>query len=939
MRNFSNIFICLTISALHAASIYSMNNPQASARDSIQILLKKGNDLINKGDYQKTLSAAKEIHRLRLSNYAPDDPRIINSFINLAYAFNLLTLYDSAQYYLDKAEYYYQVNHMPEGVEVGDLYSTMGLINQNRGNYLQAKEYYAHAEEIMTHQNDRFSIDDLIILYLRFAEVERLQENYQASLNYFQKALRLMQHVKNNENFLLNYYSGVALVYSKMNAHAESFEMQMKAINLAKIDSSRNSFRLALLYNNLGWDLLKTNQLESAHSYLMRSYQYYQTTGFKGTYYINNLESLGGLYNLEHNYPKALAYYQQALQLLSGDFNPKDNLSNPSEEKVFPSPQTLTVLKSKSICLNNYYNQELDIKYLNAAIQTALLAITVIEELRNTYQSYESKVEIAAHEYSIFKLSFQLLDKAFNKTHDKKYSQLAFTVSEKSKSAALLSSLREINAREFGNIPDSLLSKENILARDISLYKNKIYEETQETNPDNNKINTWKKYLFEAQQKHDQVIHLFESKYPTYYSLKYDKTVVNVNVLQRKIPANTTILEYVLNDSLLTVFAVSRNTFYMYSRNIDSSFYELLTDYMNEFHLFDFSRQSYTDFTKYCWNSKSLYDYLILPLSDYIRGKNLLIIPDAQLSYLPFETLIDQLPDEHTPNHFRDLNYLIYDYAISYAYSSTFYCQVNDQKNSRQGTRLLAFAPEYSPDLDINSYRTPYVTRQKFREELYPIPGVLEEVNAIKQLIPTDLYSGEKATESNFKRVAEKYDILHLAMHAVIDNKDPLFSKLIFTLEKDTFQDGLLNTYELFGMKLNARMVVLSACNTGEGDYSKGEGVISLARGFVYAGSPSLIMSMWEVEDKSGSMIMKWFYKNLLKGETKAEALRNAKIRYIQEARPENIHPFFWSSFVVMGNMQPLYKKDLPVFWIFLLSGILLISLSFIAYRRIKNTR
>jgi CHAT domain-containing protein len=195
------------------------------------------------------------------------------------------------------------------------------------------------------------------------------------------------------------------------------------------------------------------------------------------------------------------------------------------------------------------------------------------------------------------------------------------------------------------------------------------------------------------------------------------------------------------------------------------------------------------------------------------------------------------------------------------------------------------------------------------------------------------------ATESNFKKVAGNYAILHLAMHTVIDNKNPMYSKLIFSQTPDTLNDGLLNTNEIFGLKLKANMVVLSACSTGDGGYSKGEGVVSLARGFVYAGCPSLLMTLWEVEDKSGVLLMKSFYRNLLKGQSKANALRNAKIEFLRGAKAENSHPFFWSSYVIMGNADPLYYN----IWLIIIgtSSIVMVCgvvlLIFLGKRKVKS--
>ena len=231
-----------------------------------------------------------------------------------------------------------------------------------------------------------------------------------------------------------------------------------------------------------------------------------------------------------------------------------------------------------------------------------------------------------------------------------------------------------------------------------------------------------------------------------------------------------------------------------------------------------------------------------------------------------------------------------------------------------------------------------FITRQrKYRKDLYPIPGVIDEVNAIKNLIPSEVYIGKDATETNFRNIAENYDILHLAMHTVIDNENPMFSKLIFTFGQDTINDGLLNTFEIFSLKLKARLVVLSACSTGEGNYNQGEGVMSLARSFAYAGSPSILMTLWEVEDKSGIKLMKDFYASLIKGMTKPEALRNAKIKFIKGARPENSHPFFWSAYIALGNTDPLYNRFFPRIIILAVSVALILVFLALRYRRRKH--
>jgi CHAT domain-containing protein len=167
--------------------------------------------------------------------------------------------------------------------------------------------------------------------------------------------------------------------------------------------------------------------------------------------------------------------------------------------------------------------------------------------------------------------------------------------------------------------------------------------------------------------------------------------------------------------------------------------------------------------------------------------------------------------------------------------------------------------------------------------------------------------TGRLATERLFKQYASNYDILHLAMHTRVNDDYPLSSVLKFSPEQDTTEDGLLHTYEIFGMKLNSRMVVLSACSSGSGKLEKGEGINSLARAFLYAGTESIIMTLWDVEDGASRKLITYFYEFLAKGHNKDKALRLAKLKYLDNLQYlKEGHPYFWSGYVVHGNNKPL---------------------------------
>jgi CHAT domain-containing protein len=183
------------------------------------------------------------------------------------------------------------------------------------------------------------------------------------------------------------------------------------------------------------------------------------------------------------------------------------------------------------------------------------------------------------------------------------------------------------------------------------------------------------------------------------------------------------------------------------------------------------------------------------------------------------------------------------------------------------------------------------------------------------------------AKESVFKKVAGNYRIIHLAMHTYLNDQNPMNSAMIFSQDNDSPEDGFLYTYEVYGIPMKARMVVLSSCNTGNGILSSGEGILSLARGFLYSGCQSVVMSMWEVDDKSGTEVMKMFYDNLLKGKSKAQALKDARTSYLKNASQLRSHPYFWSSLVVYGENKPVYSKHGMPLIVTCFLGILAVSL------------
>ncbi|MEL6561814.1 MAG: CHAT domain-containing protein, partial [Bacteroidota bacterium] len=313
--------------------------------------------------------------------------------------------------------------------------------------------------------------------------------------------------------------------------------------------------------------------------------------------------------------------------------------------------------------------------------------------------------------------------------------------------------------------------------------------------------------------------------------------------------------------------------------------------------------------------------------------KDLIIIPHGELWNLNFDLL---LTEETTSNNPKDFPYLLKDYNISYANSATLLFQDSFKEKQRTAGNCLAFS--YSDSLSlVNDSESSFMSFNTLRKAGDDLPGSRREIAAVAKIIDGNYYFGKEASEKNFKEQAEKYNILHLALHGEIDNQDPNNSKLYFTASKDSIEDDFLYTHELYAMDLPSELTVLSACNTGAGKLAKGEGIMSLGRAFQYAGTKSLMLSSWEVSDGVAPELMKAFYSYLKDGKSKSESLRLAKLGYLQNAPAERSYPYYWGNFFILGDDSSVSLEREKPFTIYLIFGVLIIFfMSGVYYARRK---
>jgi CHAT domain-containing protein len=215
---------------------------------------------------------------------------------------------------------------------------------------------------------------------------------------------------------------------------------------------------------------------------------------------------------------------------------------------------------------------------------------------------------------------------------------------------------------------------------------------------------------------------------------------------------------------------------------------------------------------------------------------------------------------------------------------------------------LMALAPFYVSDTSV------LATRATQRLVLAPLPYSREEIQRVQEQVGGNdlVLSGQQASKKLFLKMAGQYSILHLATHGKANHREGDFSFLAFATEDPDAEKGLLSVGELYNCSLNADLVVLSACETGIGEEQRGEGVVSLARAFAFAGAKSIVSSLWSVNDKSTMQVMDGFYAELKAGRSKNLALNTAKQQYLEQHPGKASHPFFWAGFVAVGDMSAL---------------------------------
>lgn len=887
--------------ALNWFRLSSSLRDQMKTDDEIQAkcLFNMGLAYYSTGDYRRMAEAILRSVEIEKKLFGAENPRLISGLSSLVTAYLNLNEYNKAIFYGDTALNLIKKADESKIPDIAVLYMNIGVCYTWLSDYSKAKLYFEKAESLYDQYHLSEDINYINLLNSLGATCYFLGMDAKSE-EYFNRGFSKIK--SSNSSLALNLINSFAIILGDAGKTDKGSKLLLSSLNKAKSfygEGSRSYFEVLKNYA----DYLRNYRID-----LKKSLQLYEECS---VYASNNPDDVQLSNSIMLGYALALdddGFSDKALKVIQGllfgsaaGTKTVPETENPDFTSAEPLQWSIKLLRAKYGVLWNIYKKTHDRKYLFSAAATAEAVIGLIDRVRINISEDESRLILGDRFRDLYLFAMRDFDLCYKLTHDKSYLEKAFVYSEKSKVAGLLASTRELKATQF-HIPPDIAELERKLKAEISFYEARIENENSLTNPDMAMVTEWKNLVLNSIKSRDSLVKILEDQYPDYYQIKYNSNVVSSNEIPDVVGGKTTYLSYVVSDTVLYIFLKNKKYMQLVTVPIDTAFFNNVTEFRELISYPGCNAKS--DFNRFMKSGRILFNTLVEPVEKYFISDRLLISPDNILSYLPFEAM----PAGNNPessSQFSSISYLLEDYRISYTYSATFLAESKTREKAARN-KVVAFAPIYTGIINVDSLLG---SRQGAVESLSDLPFARTEAQYVTEITKGKLFINDGATESVFKSVAGNYDIIHLAMHTVLNDQYPMYSKMLFYQERDSTDDGNLNTWEVYGLPLKAKMVILSSCNTGNGKLYSGEGILSLARGFVYSGSQSVIMSIWEIEDRSGTEIIKDFYRLLKRGMPKSDALRKARLDYLENADMLRSHPYFWSSLVIYGNNAPLYEN------------------------------
>jgi CHAT domain-containing protein/Tfp pilus assembly protein PilF len=711
---------------------------------------------------------------------------------------------------------------------------------------------------------------------------------------------------------------GIGLVYSDLGEKQKALEFYNQALPLRRAVGDRGGKAITL--DNMGGVYSDLGEKQKALQFLNQALPILKAVGDRGGE-ATTLNNIGSVYDSLGEKQKALEFYNQALPILKAvgygrmEATTLNNIgivySDLGENQkalqfynqALPLRRAVGDKGGEANTLRNIAYLQRSQGKLNEALTKIESAINIIEELRTKITSQNLRASYFATVQGYYKLYIDLLMELHKQQPSKGYDAQALEASERSRARVLLELLTEANADIRTGVDSQLLNQERNLQQQLNALEHRKYQllNGQYSQKQLTEIN---QNIESILTQVDQLEVKIRTTSPRYADLKYPQPLTLKEIQQQVLDDNTLLLQYSLGKDRSYLWAVSKNniTSYELSKNAD------IETIAKQFE--SFLQSPTLGDTK---PGEKLSEILLKPVADKLANKRLLIVGDGILQYIPFAALpVPEQTTQYTP-------LLTKNEIITLPSASTISIlrrQTNNRKLASKKVAVIADPVFQANDIRFSDSPQPEppkklsenLTRSIFQvgTELNRLEYTRVEAEKIVKLVDKTKTIEALDFQANKDVVTSpqlaNYQIVHFATHGLLNSQNPELSGLVFSLfdKNGKEQDGFLRLNDIFNLDLPAELVVLSACQTGLGEEVKGEGLVGLTRGFMYAGAKRVVVSLWSVNDVGTSELMTRFYQKMLKQNLKpAQAMREAQLEMM---KTQWSAPYYWGAFTVQGD-------------------------------------
>ncbi|ACK65614.1 TPR repeat-containing protein [Rippkaea orientalis PCC 8801] len=833
------------------------------------------------GEYQKAIEVYQQ--ELKLRKIMGDKPDEAEALVNIADILNKQGKKQDAINFLNQAlEIQRQLKTLPKEAEtlltLGDVYLSLGA-------YESSLESYQKALSIFNKIGDR---SNAINAFQSIGSVYKELKNYPEALKFYQQALSLSKSTGNCHYEASSQYT-ISRTYLDLGDYQNAIKVGNEALQLSeKLGIIEYKFaRQAKVNDTLAKIELKQNNYPKALELAQKAKNLGKQSG-SGDLEAHFLTTIAETYEASKQPEQAIQTYQEQLTLY----------------------RTLGLQPEQSQTLYNLAKLERTQGSLLNALNSINEAINIIETIRKDVASPELRTSFFATKQDYYELKINLLMELHQKDPTKGYDAQAFDTSERSRARTLLELLNEANADIKQGVDLNLLEQEKSLQYKLAAL-DKNWVELLNKNPTEQQkqdLQQQRKSLFSQYQDIQAQI---RAKSPKYAALTQPQPLTLTQVQQQVLDENSVLLQYSLGEERSYLWVVTKGQLNSYELPPKKSI-ELLAKDLRDAILYDKDNPEII-----AQSSAKLSEVILAPATQNLTKKRLIIVADGILNYIPFSVL--SVSNQS----------LISQYKLSNLPSSSSIAIIRQETKTRKpAPKTLAIladpifslndervkSPQTSPSRQNNTDLSVIALKSSVRalgddNTLPRLPGTRTEAQAILPLFPESQRISAFDSQANIAFASNpqlsQYRFVHFATHGIFNSESPELSGVVLSLvdAKGNSVNGFLRLNEIFNLNLPVELVILSACETGLGKEVKGEGLVGLTRGFMYAGSPRVLVSLWKVDDQATAEMMTRFYRLMLqKKMSPVDALREAQLQMQQETEWKS--PYYWGAFLVQGEWR-----------------------------------